>query len=538
MSTSQLTTSPPRPSFFRTRLPWLIVAGGVLFSLAVWIWPTDLERADRVVGITWFIAPLTVLLLGLWVLFFSGWSWGARAATLLGAPLLLGTMALAAVREVRMTGDMVPQLTFRWSRTADEVREAHRQAAGAVAWSPGVLSGDQAGDHAEYRGKHRDGVVQGPALARDWKAQPPRLVWRQPVGGGHAGFAIAGNAVVTIEQRRDAEAVVCYDTDTGQEVWQFAYPALFTEPLGGIGPRATPTIADGAVYALGAEGHLTCLDAATGKKKWQVNILDGTKNLKWAMSGSPLVYDNVVVVNPGAQTDDAQGRALTAYDRANGALVWKAGGAKAGYSSPMLATLAGRRQVLLFDGDGLAGHDAGNGAELWRYAWPTHMGINAAQPVVLDGDRVYISSGYDAGGVMLQVAEKDGKRTAEPLWRNKSLRCKFTSPVLRDGHLYGLDDGVLVCLNAETGKRTWRGQRYGHGQLLRSDDLLLILGESGELALVEATPEAFRERGNIPALEGKTWNYPALAGGRVYLRNDQEMACYDLTAPPAARTEE
>jgi outer membrane protein assembly factor BamB len=176
----------------------------------------------------------------------------------------------------------------------------------------------------------------------------------------------------------------------------------------------------------------------------------------------------------------------------------------------------------------LAGHDAGTGKELWRFPWSTHMGINVAQPVALDGDRVYISSGYDVGGAMLKVTENDGQWSAERLWKNRQLRCKFTSPVLRQGHLYGLDDGVLVCLDAETGKRKWRGPRYGHGQLL-AGDLLLILGEAGELALVEATPEEYRELGQIAALEGKTWNCPALAGGRAYLRNHREMACYDLT---------
>ncbi|HXG12502.1 MAG TPA: PQQ-binding-like beta-propeller repeat protein [Gemmataceae bacterium] len=520
-------------TFLRSWLPWIILAIGVTAAALVWFWPSEeLERANRVVFATWIIAPLTLILLGLWVLGLSGWTWRTRLIVVL-VPLVLAAIGwAAAVREVRLTGDMVPRFRLRWEKTPDEVREAHRQSAGvAVSWEPGDLSGKLPTDFPEYRGRKRDGVVHGPALARSWPTRLPRQLWRQPGGGGYSAFALAGNAAVTLEQRRDEEAVVCYDAATGKEVWTYSYKALFTETLGGPGPRATPTIADGEVYSLGAQGDLVCLDAATGKLKWAVNILENNNNVQWGMSGSPLVYDRVVVVNPGAQTDAAKGKALVAYDRATGQVVWTAGNSRAGYSSPMLATLAGRRQILLFDGEGLGGYDAATGAELWRYPWQTHMGINVAQPVVLDGDRVFISSGYNVGGALLRIREKDGQWSVEPLWKNTLMRCKFTSPVAREGYLYGLDDGVLVCLDQETGKRAWRGDRYGHGQVLLADDLLLVLSETGELVLVEATPEAYRELGRFAALEGKTWNVPALAGGKVYVRNDREMACYDLTGP-------
>ena len=163
-------------------------------------------------------------------------------------------------------------------------------------------------------------------------------MWRQPVGGGYASFAVAGDLAVTIEQRRDQEAVVGYDVATGHERWTYSYPAHFVERLGGPGPRATPTIRDGDVYSLGATGVLACLKAATGELKWSVNILDGQPNVAWAMSGSPLVYDRFVVVNPGAQTAANQGKAVVAYDRETGKPVWRAGSARAGYSSPMLVT--------------------------------------------------------------------------------------------------------------------------------------------------------------------------------------------------------
>jgi outer membrane protein assembly factor BamB len=234
-----------------------------------------------------------------------------------------------------------------------------------------------------------------------------------------------------------------------------------------------------------------------------------------------------VVVSPGKQR--AGGHTLVAYDRATGQQVWATGSARAGYSSPMLATLADVRQILLFDGERLAGYDATSGQELWHHDWSTNQGINVAQPVVLDGSHVFICSGYGVGCALLEITHHGGKWDARQLWRPTTMRCKFTSPVAYQGHLYGLDEGILLCLDAKTGKRKWRDGRYGHGQLLLSGDLLLILAETGDLALVEASPVAYRELGRIRVFEERTWNCPAVANGKAYLRSDREMACYDLT---------
>jgi outer membrane protein assembly factor BamB len=416
----------------------------------------------------------------------------------------------------------------------DEILEAHRrqQQAGRADLAPIELANDRPVDCPGYRGRLRDGVVTGPPLARDWKARPPRLLWRQPVGGGFAAVAVVGNVAVTIEQRRNQEAVVCYDTATGQERWAYPYAASFRSGQSDAGPRATPTIEGEDVYSLGAAGRLVCLEVATGRPKWSVEILKGNKNLIWGMSGSPLVYDQLVVVNPGAQVGAAAGGSLVAYDRSTGQVAWQAGTTQAGYSSPMLATLSGRRQVLLLDAAQLAGYDAATGSQLWQFPWNTQQGINVAQPLVLDGDRIFISSGYSVGCALVHVAETGGRWTAEAVWQNTAMHCKFTSPVAYQGFVYGLDEGILVCVDVQTGKRQWKAGRYGHGQLLRTDDLLLVLAESGELVLVEATPKGHHELGRIQALEGRTWNPPVLVDGKAYLRNDAVMACYDLSADP------
>jgi outer membrane protein assembly factor BamB len=361
-----------------------------------------------------------------------------------------------------------------------------------------------------------------------------RQIWRQPCGGGYAGFAVAGQGAVTIEQRGDDEVVVCYEAVTGKECWTYAYPAHFQETMGGPGPRATPTIADGDVYSLGATGVLVRLDGSTGREKWKVNILEGNDNIMWGMSGSPLVYDKVVVVNPGTQRESAKGRAVIAYDRETGKEVWTAGSAQAAYASPMLATLAGRRMVLIFDAEGLAGYDAANGEEILpHYPWKTMSDINVAQPVVLPDDRVFITSGYWHGCDLVKIAQAGSTFKPSSAWPNapsKDMRCKFSNPVYHEGFLYSLDESErLVCVDAATGKRQWKDGHYGHGQLLLVGDKLVVLTETGQLVMVEANPKAFHELGKFQALKGeKIWNCPAMVGKRVFVRNHQEMACYEL----------
>lgn len=545
MSDPTTVPAPPRRRrFLRLWLPLILV---VLYGTALAADLSIPDESPQVLMRTPAALSLTVLfalLFVLWFVAFSGLRWWVR----LGVVAVLVALPFALIDGwEHVSGNIVPIFHYRWQPTREAALAAwHQSHADATVAAATDVGADRPTDYPGYRGRLRDAVVQeGPALARDWKA-PPRQLWRHPCGGGYAGFAVAGNNAVTIEQRGDKEAVVCYDTDTGLERWVHDYPARFLDEthMGGNGPRATPTIADGSVYSLGAAGELVCLDAATGKLQWQVNVLEGNKNVIWGMSGSPLVFDHYVVVNPGKQEKGGSPKygAVTAFDLKKlepgdgkaevPAVAWNGGEAHAGYSSPMLATLAGKRQVLLFDQEGLSGYDADRGTVLWHLDWktPQQPEIKVAQPVVLPGDRLFVSSSYGGGCAMLQVAPgEDGKQKATRLWENMKMRCRFTSPVADALFLYGLDDpGVLVCLDQKTGGVKWRGGRYGHGQLLRAGDLLLIQAEDGELALVEATGEAFHELGRFPALASHTWNCPALADGKAYVRNDKEMACYDL----------
>jgi outer membrane protein assembly factor BamB len=538
MTVSEIAPPPKKSYFLRYGLPAIIVVLVLLNLATLWLWPAqkDLGRGPRLLTAAASVS-LLVFLLAAWLLLFSGYSWRRRLGLLLGWLVVSFGGCLAVVRDVEFDGYMRPMVHFRWDPSEEDLNarlETHRRQQAEKPVPGKVVLTEQPHDFPEYRGRHRDGIVTGPALNRDWDAHEPPRLWRQPVGRGYAAFAVAGNAAVTIEQRRDQEAIVCYDAATGHERWAYAYPAHFKERLGGNGPRATPTIAGGEVFSLGASGKLVCLEGTRGEVRWEVDVLEDNDNLMWGMSGSPLVYDQFVVVNPGAQRSSASGRALIAYHRATGRVAWQAGGAKAAYASPMLASLANRRQVLIFDAEGLAGFDAATGEELWRYPWKTYQDINVAQPLVLDGDRVFITSGYDHGCAMLHITRTANHWSAEPVWPktpNRVLRCKFSSPVYRQGYIYGLDEGRLVCLDARSGAEQWREGDYGHGQILLADDLVVILAESGQLVLVEAIPQEYRELSRFQALEGgkiKTWNYPAMVDGKIFVRNHVDMACYDL----------
>ncbi len=538
-----MSSDAPRPS--RLWLPLLVLVAAPLACAAVWFMPNDWDHGHRTLTVL-SLAVLAVIALALWLAFLSPFPRWVRLPPLV--LLLSGAGAFAAsVREVHFTGDMFPVVTFRWEPTADDLleRDRARQAAEPAPADDGViakLSRTQPFD--SYFGAGRQGEVHGVKLGDDWAAHPPREVWRQRSGGGYAGFVVAGGKAVTVEQRRGNEAVVAYDVDTGREVWQHAYKADFQERQGGPGPRATPTIVrrgraprefnELKVASLGALGNLVCLDLRDGNLAWSADVLKDNANLRWGMSGSPLAAeDGRVIVTPGAQTAAARGRGALAYSAAGGNPAWASGTRRGSYSSPTEATIGGLRQLLILDGEGLTGYRADDGLELWHFPWVPMPpeGINASQPLVLDDGRIFISSGYDIGAAMLRVKETDGKWAVEPLWQNTAMRCKFSSPVYRDGHLYGLDEGILVCLDAKEGKRLWKDGRYGHGQMLLVGKHLLILSEKGDLVLVDATPDGHHERGKLHVLDGdKTWNPPALVGNYVFVRNHEWMACYELPA--------
>ena len=374
-----------------------------------------------------------------------------------------------------------------------------------------------------FRGPAMDGRYDT-EIATEWPSGGLHLLWKQPVGGGYASFVAAGGRAFTIEQRRDREVVAAYELTTGREVWTRGWTAEFRETLGGDGPRATPTWDEGRVYALGASGDLKALEEASGEAIWERNILEdaGAENLQWGMSASPLIVDESVVVLPGG----GNGSSVAAYDKRTGAPRWTSLDDQQAYTSPMLVTLAGERQILVVSASRAMGLDAGDGSLLWDYPWVTNQGINVAQPLVVGESRVFLSAGYGHGAAVVEVNRDGSSFRARTLWSNTRMKNKFTSSVLHQGHIYGLDEAILACVDASTGDLKWKGGRYGYGQLVFASGHLIVLTERGEVALVEATPEEHRELAVFPAIEGKTWNHPAIADGVLLVRNANEMAAF------------
>ncbi len=425
----------------------------------------SLAGGGPIEGTRWSMTILASALAGVilvgWFLLFSRFYMLTRLVGL----VVLGLVGLGAtkvVRRIEFTGDMKPSVETIWSVDRMTELDRHLQKEGSLTVEGSVdLSSPNDDDLPEYRGRRRDGVVKGNPLSADAFAQSSPL-WKHPVGGGYAGISMVMPWGVTIEQRGKEEAVVCYDIKTGKQRWIHSYPALFTEQLGGDGPRATPTIVDGRVYSLGAMGDLVCLNGADGTVVWRTKLLQGSEapNLPWGMSGSPLVVDGKLIVSPGS-APEGKG-AVIAFESSTGKEVWRSGTHKGGYASPQLATLSGVPQILVFDGEGLSSYALADGAELWRHPWKSDFDVNASQPLLLSETDLFITS--NAGGARLSVSQVDGTWRVEEKWKNRHLKGEYSSPVLHEGHIYGLDLGILVCLDAETGKKKWKGDDSGTGR--------------------------------------------------------------------------
>jgi outer membrane protein assembly factor BamB len=377
-----------------------------------------------------------------------------------------------------------------------------------------------------FRGPHRNGTYDQQPIQTAWPSGGPRLLWKQPIGGGYASFAIARGRAFTIEQRGAREVVSAYDVQTGRELWTNEWTATFRESMGGDGPRATPAWADGRVFALGGTGELRSLDEATGRVLWRTNILEdaGAPNLQWGMAASPLIVDDTVVVLPGG----SGGRSVVAYSRAEGKRAWSALDDQPSYSSPMLTEINGVRQIVVFSAARVVGLTPVTGEVLWEYPWKTDYDVNASQPVIVSGNRVLLSSGYGHGAVMLEVTRADPTWSVREVWRNIRMKNQFSTSLLHEGYIYGLDESILACLDAATGDVKWKGGRYGYGQVVLASGHLIVLTESGELVLVRATAEGHQELVRVPAIDGKTWNHPAISDGYLLIRNSTEMAAFDL----------
>jgi outer membrane protein assembly factor BamB len=490
---------------------------------------------------------ITLLLLAVpWV--FTAWAvWlvvargAGRLTRRLGlvAMLFLAWGAFTLVRMNGLTGDLDPDIHWRWSRTPEDLYRAERTAAGGQAADgsarvvPASAPPLQPGDWPAFRGPERDGAVHGVRIATDWDTNPPRQIWRRRVGPAWSSVAVVGDRLFTQEQRGDAEAVVCLDAASGREVWAHEDAVRFWDAQSGAGPRATPTLADGRVYALGGRGTLNCLDAATGERKWSHDITadSGAKVPIWGFSCSPLVVQGVVVVFAGGEGP----KGLLAYHADSGEPAWSAATGRNSYSSPQPATLGGQPQVLFLSDGGLTAVDPASGAVLWEHPGAGPGMPPSIQPHPVGDAQVLCPITKDPGLELIDVSPGEPSGSPARHWTSKDLKPSYNDFVVHDGSLYGFDGSLFCCVDVKTGKRRWKEGRYGHGQvlLLADQPVLLVTTETGEAVLVATNPDRHEELGRFQAVNGKTWNHPVIAHGRLYVRNAEEMACYELSPLPA-----
>lgn len=448
-----------------------------------------------------------------------------RVAMVLTILLACGTWTL--VRSDGITGDGAAQFAWRWAETPEE-RLLARASDEPATLQPLPEAAPTGADWPGFGGPQRDGVIAGVRIETDWSRKPPVELWRRAVGPGASSFAVGGDLLYTQEQRGRDELVASYRVSTGEPVWRHHDAIRFWDAHVGAGPRATPALSDGRVYALGATGILNALDAADGSVLWSRDVASDTDAdvPQFGFTGSPLVTRDVVIV---------QTNTLVAYDLATGEPRWFGPVRSPSYSSPQLLTLDGVPQLLMLSGGGATAIRPVDGALLWEHSWE---GSGIVQPnSTADGDvliGMVSSLAAPMGMLRIAVTHEGGGWTTEERWTSRGLKPSFSQFVVHRGHAFGFDGRILACIDLENGERTWKGGRYGSGQLvlLPEQDLLLVLSERGELALVRAIPEGFTELARLPAIEGKTWSEPALVGNVLLVRNGREMAAFRLQSSP------
>jgi outer membrane protein assembly factor BamB len=544
---------------FFSRARWAERLGALVLMVAGVAAISRLVHASIANGMMGFMLPvysfpLLCLALVVWAVVSRGMAMGHRRVALVGA-ILLACATMTLIRTNGLTGNADSDLQWRWTPTPEERLLAQGgdeptlpAPAGADApekpvpppaatepAAPGsrpaappsvTATAETEAVWPGFRGPDRDGVVGGVRIETNWAQTPPVQMWRRPVGPGWSSFAVRGDRFFTQEQRGEDEVVSAYNLKTGGPVWRHRDKARFWESNAGAGPRATPTLSSGRVYTLGGTGILNALDARTGAVVWSRNAASDTGKTvpDWGIASSPLVVGDVVVV--------ATAGWLAGYDAATGKSRWFGPKTGSGYSSPHLATIDGVAQVVLANGPGAIGVTPSDGAVLWKYEWP---GDSIVQPAVLPDGNLLLGSGSGMSGhsgmTRLAVTHEPGGWTVKERWTSSGLKPYFNDFVVHNGHAFGFDGSLLACIDLADGTRKWKGGRYGHGQLvvLRDQDLLLVLSEEGELALVKATSDQFTEVARTRAIEGKTWNHPVVAGDVLLVRNDQEMAAFRLS---------
>ena len=532
----------------------LMVAG--IFAAKAFVDPSIAGGAQGYLGHAMGFEFFALALVA-WALVADRITGGARYVALMVSLVLLGAVPMNAIRTAGVYGGGF-DMHWRWTPTPEEIllakaeeqpkplpvvapaptpvapvpaaeekRAVTSNATPAKTEEPVAAKAETTAPPAEwpgFRGPNRDGVVHTAAIKTDWTQSPPVQMWRRAVGPGWSSFSVRGDLLYTQEQRGNDEIVACYRVSTGEPVWRHRDPIRFYESNGGAGPRGTPTIHGNRVYSMGATAMLNALDANTGKVIWARKAATDTKREipMWGISSSPLIVDDLVIVSVYGT--------LAAYDINNGNLRWTGPSHGGSYSSPHLFTADGATQVVILSAPGAVAVNPADGKLLWEHKWE---GGAIVQPAVTEDGDILINAMAATGGIgtrRLHVKQSDGGWDVEERWTTNGLKPYFNDLVIHKGFAYGFDGAILSAIDLTDGKRKWKGGRYGNGQLilLADQDLLLVISEDGELALVSATPDQYKEIARVPALNSKTWNHPVVVGDVLLVRNGEEMAAFRL----------
>ncbi len=405
-----------------------------------------------------------------------------------------------------------------------------------AAGEPVTASLRQDDDWPSFRGPGGGGRSSETGLLTAWPDPGPATLWQAPMGGGFSGITAAGGRVFTLYSRGGRELAAGFDAETGEALWT-ADIDLERKDRFGDGPRSTPPVDGGVLYAVSASGKLHALSAAGGQRLWSHDLWVefGARVPEFGVAASPIVEGNLLLFNVGGK----RGHAIMAFDKTSGEVVWSADSDLPGYASPIAFTAGGVRQAVFFTGSSVIAIEPASGRVLWKHPWKTAYNINAASPIFIAPDQLFVSSGHDTGAALFRIGPGAATASATPvagaatasatiLWKTREMRNHFSSSVYHQGHIYGFDNKNFKCIDAETGEDRWRKGSLGHGSLFYADRHLVVLSGDGQLLLVEATPKAYREKASHQVAKAKHWTVPTLYQGRLYVRNERDLFCLAL----------
>jgi outer membrane protein assembly factor BamB len=513
---------------FASRLRWreklALVIAGIVTPLAA----SQISEFDDALRTTMWIygVPLAELMI---TLALSIWSQAPRRCLLAIVLLGLGWSSFSLVRNEGFDGDYYAEFRWRWSpRHEDTLPELTPQSGVTPETSENTDAPVNDLLWSQYRGPEGNGASDEEIAPLDWTTKPPKELWRISIGPGWGSFAYNNQKLFTQEQRGEKEHVTCYSAADGRAIWTHADETRFNEVVSGAGPRSTPSVANGYVYALGGTGLLTCLNELDGTVVWQKNLVSdfGAPIPMWGFSGSPLILEDKLIIFAGGPGKNG----LLALECASGNTLWGFPSTDMNYTTARPMTLCDQSVVVFCDSKGAHGIDPKDGSAVWTFKPELWKGPAMVDPQQIGPESLIVGLGDGVGTARLEVSKTDDQWTVTEAWSSTKLRPSFNDSVVFDNSVYGFNQAIFSCIDAATGERKWQGGRYGFGQamLLKKAGQILVAAENGDLVLLKATSEKLTELSRLPMLNDKTWNHPIVAGKHLFLRNGKTAVCLQL----------